>query len=294
MPSSELERQPSPQQFTHSSIHPANQTSRPILQQAFPAPRPASTQSTPSPIPGFAHLSHSQPYSSNPVNFTTTVPNHGLFPPAHSPINRHYTVPNFSQGPGPALAPAPGPFYASTPPILYQLPQIRDSRSPQHDPFHSLRGHNLTTKVAWTAIPSSEGARTLELCKRNSFFDGNEDSAESSTPASSYYDADSASSSRKGSLVHSPSSSSPPFRTAGSNPAPNASNHDDHLRDDMGMRVPCYNRRVLFDEEWQAHMRDVHGVFLLWPDTWMKRVEVLDLDAFGGDIGACNDVIMDG
>lgn len=40
-------------------------------------------------------------------------------------------------------------------------------------------------------------------------------------------------------------------------------------------------------------MRDVHGVFLLWPDTWMKRVEVLDLDPFGGDIGACNGVIME-
>ena len=58
------------------------------------------------------------------------------------------------------------------------------------------------------------------------------------------------------------------------------------------MRVPCYNRKVLFDEEWQAHMRDVHGVFLLWPETWMRRIEVLDLDAFGGDIGICNDVIM--
>jgi hypothetical protein len=39
-------------------------------------------------------------------------------------------------------------------------------------------------------------------------------------------------------------------------------------------------------------MRDVHGVFLLWPQTWMRRIEVLDLDAFGGDIGVCNEVIM--
>jgi len=58
-------------------------------------------------------------------------------------------------------------------------------------------------------------------------------------------------------------------------------------------RVPCYNRETIFDEEWQAHMKDVHGVFLLWPQTWMRRIEVLDLDAFGGDIGACNEVIMD-
>jgi hypothetical protein len=57
-------------------------------------------------------------------------------------------------------------------------------------------------------------------------------------------------------------------------------------------RLPCYNRKILFDEEWQAHMRDVHGVFLLWPQTWMKRIEVLDLEPFGGDIGICNDVIM--
>ncbi|KAI9052161.1 hypothetical protein LZ554_003523 [Drepanopeziza brunnea f. sp. 'monogermtubi'] len=60
-----------------------------------------------------------------------------------------------------------------------------------------------------------------------------------------------------------------------------------------GAAVPCYNRETIFDEEWQAHMKDVHGVFLLWPQTWMRRIEVLDLDAFGGDIGACNDVIMD-
>jgi hypothetical protein len=59
------------------------------------------------------------------------------------------------------------------------------------------------------------------------------------------------------------------------------------------MRVPCYNRETIFDEEWQAHMKDVHGVFLLWPETWMRRIEVLDLDAFGGDIGACNEVIME-
>lgn len=58
-------------------------------------------------------------------------------------------------------------------------------------------------------------------------------------------------------------------------------------------RVPCYNRETIFDEEWQTHMKDVHGVFLLWPETWMRRIEVLDLDAFGGDIGACNEVIMD-
>ena len=40
-------------------------------------------------------------------------------------------------------------------------------------------------------------------------------------------------------------------------------------------------------------MKNVHGVFLLWPETWMRRIEVLDLDAFGGDIAVANDVIMD-
>jgi hypothetical protein len=59
------------------------------------------------------------------------------------------------------------------------------------------------------------------------------------------------------------------------------------------VRVPCYNRETIFDEEWQAHMKDVHGVFLLWPETWMRRIEVLNLDAFGGDIEACNEVIME-
>ncbi|RFU28078.1 hypothetical protein B7463_g8261, partial [Scytalidium lignicola] len=50
------------------------------------------------------------------------------------------------------------------------------------------------------------------------------------------------------------------------------------------LQVPCYNRETLFDDEWQEHMKDVHGVYLVWPDTWMRRIEVLDLDRFGGDI----------
>ncbi|RDW94984.1 hypothetical protein BP5796_00747 [Coleophoma crateriformis] len=58
--------------------------------------------------------------------------------------------------------------------------------------------------------------------------------------------------------------------------------------------VPCYNRETIFDEEWQAHIKDVHGVFLLWPETWMRRVEVLDLEPFSGDIGACNEFLLDG
>jgi len=40
-------------------------------------------------------------------------------------------------------------------------------------------------------------------------------------------------------------------------------------------------------------MKEVHGVYLLWPETWMKRIEVLDLDDFGGDIGRANEVIME-
>lgn len=59
-----------------------------------------------------------------------------------------------------------------------------------------------------------------------------------------------------------------------------------------GGRVPCYNRETMFDEEWLAHMQNVHGIFLIWPGTWMRRIEVLDLDAFGGDIRACNDFVM--
>ena len=59
-----------------------------------------------------------------------------------------------------------------------------------------------------------------------------------------------------------------------------------------GSKTPCYNRETIYDEEWQKHMKDVHGVFLLWPETWMKRIEVLDLDPFGGEIESCNDLIM--
>jgi hypothetical protein len=57
-------------------------------------------------------------------------------------------------------------------------------------------------------------------------------------------------------------------------------------------QVPCYNRETLFDEEWQEHMKDVHGVFLIWPETWVRRIEILDLDAFGGDVVAVNEVVM--
>ena len=59
-----------------------------------------------------------------------------------------------------------------------------------------------------------------------------------------------------------------------------------------GSQLPCYNREMIYDEEWQKHMKDVHGVFLLWPETWVKRIEVLDLDAVGGEIESCNDLIM--
>lgn len=59
-------------------------------------------------------------------------------------------------------------------------------------------------------------------------------------------------------------------------------------------QVPCYNRETLFDEEWQTHMRDIHGVYLIWPETWMKRVEVLDLEGVGGRIEGVNDLVMEG
>ncbi|KAH8805735.1 hypothetical protein F5884DRAFT_737089 [Xylogone sp. PMI_703] len=58
------------------------------------------------------------------------------------------------------------------------------------------------------------------------------------------------------------------------------------------LQVPCYNRETLFDDEWQEHMKDVHGVYLVWPQTWMRRIEVVDLDPLGGDIAVCNDIIM--
>lgn len=36
------------------------------------------------------------------------------------------------------------------------------------DPFHNLRRHNLATKEAWAAIPSSEGFKILDLCRNMS------------------------------------------------------------------------------------------------------------------------------
>lgn len=59
-------------------------------------------------------------------------------------------------------------------------------------------------------------------------------------------------------------------------------------------QVPCYNRETLFDEEWQNHMRHIHGLYLVWPETWMKRVEVLDLEGVGGRIEGVNDLVMEG
>lgn len=41
-------------------------------------------------------------------------------------------------------------------------------------------------------------------------------------------------------------------------------------------------------------MRDIHGVYLIWPETWMKRVEVLDLEGVGGKIEGVNDLVMEG
>ncbi|KAH7305721.1 hypothetical protein BKA65DRAFT_199860 [Rhexocercosporidium sp. MPI-PUGE-AT-0058] len=154
-----------------------------------------SMSASPSPFQGYSH--------SNP------------FTASHS----------LSHSPSPAITPMPfPPPHSSTPTIAHH--------HPQSDPFRALREHHITTKHAWTAIPSTEGFRIVDLCKSLSVTRGED-------------------------------------------------------------RVPCYNRETIFDEEWQAHMKDVHGVFLLWPETWMKRIEVLDLDAFGGDIGACNEVIMD-
>lgn len=292
MPNSELERRQSPPTSTSTSLkYPSSISSshhQPHIQNSnisyqIPYHTTSSTpqHSSPSPIPGISHLSHPQPYSSNPVNFAS-IPQHPVHGPPTpitlSPLTKIYSSSQLQQ------------TYGATPPPQ-QLPQIRDLRSPAPDPFHSLRAHNLATKLAWTAIPSSEGARILEICKRNSFVDGHDDQSQNPhlhQPHSYYDTSSSTASSRKGSVVHSPMSASPPH-------IPNALQREERGDRASGQQqhVPCYNRRVLFDEEWQAHMRDVHGVFLLWPDTWMKRIEVLDLDPFGGDIGVCNDVIMD-
>ncbi|CZT13584.1 uncharacterized protein RCO7_10829 [Rhynchosporium graminicola] len=175
---------------------------------------------------------------------------HASYPPYNmsastSPFQGYNTHgQTYSHSPSPSLTPQPYPSTSSypssstnTPSHHTQLsqnsPHRPSSTSASSDPFRALREHRITTKQAWTAIPSSEGFRILDLCKSLSVTQNNE-------------------------------------------------NH-----------IPCYNRETIFDEEWQAHMKDVHGVFLLWPETWMRRVEVLDLDAFGGDIGVCNEVIMD-
>lgn len=35
------------------------------------------------------------------------------------------------------------------------------------------------------------------------------------------------------------------------------------------------------------------AVYLLWPDTWLKRIEVLDLEEYGDDIGRASEMLLE-
>ncbi|KAG9236561.1 hypothetical protein BJ875DRAFT_439248 [Amylocarpus encephaloides] len=146
----------------------------------------------------------------------------------------------------PTAGPVAASYGAHEQSYVHQVP-TQHSYS-DRDLFRGLREHNISTKTAWTVIPSSEGTRVLDLCKSLSVVQDN------SSPTQG--------SGRSGQLTL--------------------------------PRVPCYHRETLYDEEWQAHMRDVHGVFFLWPETWMRRIEVVDLEPYGGDIGGINNLMMAG
>ncbi|TVY37561.1 hypothetical protein LOCC1_G007875, partial [Lachnellula occidentalis] len=137
-----------------------------------------------------------------------------------------------------------------------------------NDPFRPLRERKIRTKSAWTVIGASEGYAIMEFCKTQSV-------AESLSPS--------------------------PTTNPNQNPNPNHPNTSSvysnevmpssHMRAGSASRTPCYNRETLFDEEWMAHMRDVHGLVCVWPETWIRRIEVLDLEAFGGDIGGIGELV---
>ncbi|PBP22011.1 hypothetical protein BUE80_DR007145 [Diplocarpon rosae] len=190
----------------------------------------ASTSPTPYQNPA-AGYSHPPTYTPPPP-----PPPPSSHPHSHPHSNPPSPFPLSSAGLTSSLPPPPPPQALPLPhtSALHQSPSASHAHA---DPFKSLRAQNLAMRYAWTAIPSSEGFRILDVCK-------------------------------------------------------SLSSAHTHLGP-ADVRVPCYNRETIYDEEWQAHMKDVHGVFLLWPETWMKRVEVLDLTAWGDDIGALNGVLME-
>lgn len=128
-----------------------------------------------------------------------------------------------------------------------------------NDAFRPLRERKIPTKSAWTVIPATEGYAIMEFCKAQSVAQAAEPCTSTNTNTTSVFGMDVGTGSAGG---------------AGS-----------------GGRTPCYNRETLFDEEWMAHMRDVHGLVCVWPETWIRRIEVLDLDAFGGDIGGIGELV---
>ncbi|PBP23702.1 hypothetical protein BUE80_DR005422 [Diplocarpon rosae] len=203
---------------THSHSHPTYTLS-------------ASTSPTPYQNPA-AGYSHPPTYTPPPPPPSHPHPH----PHPHPHSNPPSPFPLSSAGLTSSLPPQPPPQSLPLPhtTALHQSPSASHAHA---DPFKSLRAQNLAMRYAWTAIPSSEGFRILDVCK-------------------------------------------------------SLSSAHTHLGP-ADVRVPCYNRETIYDEEWQAHMKDVHGVFLLWPETWMKRVEVLDLTAWGDDIGALNGVLME-
>ncbi|RDL32014.1 uncharacterized protein BP5553_09416 [Venustampulla echinocandica] len=192
------------------------------------------------------HHPNSQPHTGRTAYVSNSSSDTPFIPTTDPQSLASTPLPSYSYHYPPALNAPSTPSTSSlttipqTQPYSAALNAAYPNPSLPKDPFRTLRHHKIHTKIAWTAIPSTEGMRILDLCKSLSV----------ATPEGS------------------PSGSQ--------------------------ARTPCYNRETLFDEEWQAHMRDVHGVFLLWPHTWMRRIEVLDLEPYGGDIGEINDLIMDG
>ncbi|TVY87300.1 hypothetical protein LAWI1_G006388 [Lachnellula willkommii] len=128
-----------------------------------------------------------------------------------------------------------------------------------NDPFRPLRERKIRTKTAWTVVPASEGYAIMEFCKSQSVAQH----AEPGTNAANVFGID---------VTGNPGG-------AGSGGGGGT------------IRTPCYNRETLFDEEWMAHMRDVHGLVCVWPETWIRRIEVLDLEPFGGDIGGIGELM---
>ncbi|ESZ94857.1 hypothetical protein SBOR_4733 [Sclerotinia borealis F-4128] len=208
-------------------------------------------------------LSHQSSHDTS--GSSSHYPSHGHITPLedeHPQFTYSSHTPSYSSySPAPpyppaSLTPSPSPYTT-----IAQRPLVTSSSS--YDPYTSHRSPSSSTALSYSTAPSP--SRTSALSNYRSL-------AQSSTHALT----DPFSSLRSHALRTK-------FEWTVITPSEGFAILDycKSMSQAHSEQVPCYNRETLFDEEWQSHMRDIHGVYLVWPETWMKRVEVLDLEGVG-------------